>query len=46
MTILAIIRDKKVISYIGPEDEILEGDTVVVIGNRESLDKLEKLEFS
>jgi len=45
-TILAIIRDEKVISYIGPEDEILEGDTVVVIGNRESLDKLEKLEFS
>ncbi len=45
-TILAIIRDEKVISYIGPEDEILDGDTVVVIGNRESLDRLEKLEFS
>ncbi len=46
VTILATIRDKKVISHIGSEDEILEGDTVVVIGNRESLDKLEKLEFS
>ncbi len=46
VTILAIIRDKKVVSHIGPEDEILAGDTVVVIGNRESLDKLEKLEFS
>jgi voltage-gated potassium channel len=45
-TILAIIRAEKVISYIGPEDEILEGDTVVVVGNRESLDKLEDLEFS
>ncbi len=44
--ILAIIRDKKVISHIGSEDEIQEGDTVVVIGNRESLDKLEELEFS
>jgi len=46
VTILAIIRDKKVIAYLGPEDEILEGDTIVVIGNRESLDKLEEFEFS
>lgn len=45
-TIIAIIRDKNVISYVGPEDEILEGDTVVVIGNRESLEKLEELELS
>ena len=45
-TILAIIRDDKVISNIGPEDEIREGDTVVVIGKRESLDKLEDFGFS
>jgi len=44
-TILAIIRDEKVISNVGPEDEIREGDTVVVIGKRESLDKLEELDF-
>ena len=45
-TIVAIIRDEKVIASVGPEDEIREGDTVVVIGMRESLDKLEELEFS
>jgi len=43
-TIVAIIRGEEVIS-IGPEDEIQEGDTVVVIGKRESLDKLGVLEF-
>ncbi|MBE9592321.1 MAG: hypothetical protein IMF19_02465, partial [Proteobacteria bacterium] len=46
VTILAIIRDKKVIAYLGPEDEIQEGNTVVVIGDRESLDTLEEFEFS
>ncbi len=44
--ILAILRGGKVISNIGPEDKIREGDTVVIIGNRKSLDKLEELEFS
>ena len=43
--IIAIIRGEKVISNIGPEDEILEGDTVVVIGKRESLHKLEDMDF-
>ena len=45
-TILAIVRAEKVISNLGPEDEIREGDTVVVIGKRESLDKLEDFGFS
>ena len=44
--ILAIIRGERVISNIGHEDEIREGDTIVVIGKRESRDKLEELEFS
>jgi voltage-gated potassium channel len=44
-TIVAIIRGEEVIN-IGPEDEIREGDTVVIIGKRESLDKLEELEYS
>ncbi|MGB2728864.1 MAG: TrkA C-terminal domain-containing protein [Halobacteriota archaeon] len=44
-TILVIIRDEKVISNVGPEDEIREGDTVMVIGERESQDKLEELDF-
>lgn len=44
--ILTIIRGERVISNIGPEDEIREGDTIVVIGKRESRDKLEELEFS
>ena len=44
--ILAIIRGGRVLSNIGPEDEIREGDTIVVIGKRESRDKLEELEFS
>ena len=43
--IIAIIRGEKVISNIGPEDEILEGDTVVVVGKRESLHKLEDMDF-
>jgi voltage-gated potassium channel len=44
-TILAIVRAEKVIANIGPEDEIREGDTVVVIGNRKSLDKLDESDF-
>ena len=44
--ILAIIRGERALSNIGPEDEIREGDTVVIIGNRKSLDTLEELEFS
>lgn len=43
-TIIAIIRGEKVIS-IGPDDEIREGDTVVVIGKKESLDKLDESDF-
>ncbi|RLG35239.1 hypothetical protein DRN80_02215 [Methanosarcinales archaeon] len=43
--IIAIIRGEKVISNVGPEDEILEGDTVVVIGKRESLSRLEGTDF-
>jgi len=43
--IIAIIRGEKVISNVGPEDEILEGDTVVVIGKRESLSRLEGMDF-
>ncbi len=41
-TIVAIIRGEEVIC-IGPEDEIREGDTVVILGKRESLDKLGEL---
>ena len=44
-TILAILRGGEVISNIGPEDEIREGDTVVVIGKKESLDKFKELDF-
>ena len=43
-TIIAIIMGEKVIT-MGPEDEIQEGDTVVVIGNRKSLDTLDESEF-
>lgn len=43
-TILAIIRDDKVISDVGPEDELLVGDTVVVIGKKKSLEKFEELD--
>ncbi len=43
-TIIAIIRGEKVIS-IGPDDEIREGDTVAVIGKKESLDKLDESDF-
>ena len=32
--IIAIVRGEKIISNIGPEDEILVGDTVVVIGEK------------
>ena len=44
-TILATVRGEKVISNLDPEDEIREGDTVVVIGKRESLDKLDESDF-
>ena len=43
-TILAIIRDDKVISDVGPEDELRVGDTVVVIGKKKSLEKFEELD--
>ncbi len=43
-TILAIIRDDKVISDVGPEDELRVGDTVVVIGEKKSLEKFEELD--
>ncbi len=39
--IIAIIRGDRIISNVGPEDELLEGDTVVVIGKRKSLDRLD-----
>lgn len=44
-SIVAIIRNGKVISSIGPEDEILEGDTVVVIRKKERVAKLEEMDF-
>ena len=40
-SIVAILRDGRVISSVGPEDEILDGDTVVVMGQKERIDKLE-----
>jgi len=43
-TIVAIIRDDKVISDFGPEDELRVGDTVVVIGKKKSLEKFEELD--
>jgi voltage-gated potassium channel len=45
MSIVAIIRNGGVIANVGPEDEILEGDTVVVIGKRELLERLEEMDF-
>jgi voltage-gated potassium channel len=44
-SIVAIIRNGNVIASVGPEDEILEGDTVVVIGKKELLEKLEEMDF-
>lgn len=44
-SIVAIIREGKIIANVGPEDEIREGDTVVVIGKKDSLEKLEALDF-
>lgn len=44
-SIVAIIRNGSVIANVGPEDEILEGDTVVVIGKKELLEKLEEMDF-
>lgn len=41
-SIVAIIREGQVIPNVGPEDEIKEGDTVVVIGKKELLDKFEE----
>lgn len=43
-TILAIIRDGKIISAVGPEDELRVGDTVVVIGEKNSVEKFEMLD--
>ncbi len=43
-TIVAIIRDDKVISDVGPEDELRVGDTVLVIGQKKSLEKFEELD--
>ncbi len=44
-SIVAILRDGRVISSVGPEDEILEGDTVVVMGRKERLERLEEMDF-
>lgn len=44
-SIVAIIREGKIIANVGPEDEIKEGDTVVVIGKKASLNKLEESDF-
>ena len=44
-SIVAIIRNGNVIANVGPEDEILEGDTVVVIGKKELLETLEDMDF-
>jgi len=44
-SIVAIIREGKVIASIGPEDEIKEGDTIVVIGKKAAIDKLEESDF-
>ncbi|MHC1610858.1 MAG: potassium channel family protein [Candidatus Methanospirareceae archaeon] len=41
-SIVAIIREGRIIPNVGPEDEIKEGDTLVVIGKKESLDELEE----
>jgi len=43
-TILAIIRGEKIILNVGAENEIREGDTLVVIGSRASLEEFEELE--
>lgn len=45
VSIVAILREGKVIASVGPEDEIQEGDTIVVIGKKDSLKKLESLDF-
>ncbi|MGC9444368.1 MAG: potassium channel family protein [Candidatus Methanospirareceae archaeon] len=45
VSIVAVIRDGRVISSIGPEDEILQGDTVVVIGRKEMVEKLGDMDF-
>ena len=45
MSIVAIIRNGNVIASVGPEDEILEGDTVVFIGKKELLERLEEMDF-
>ena len=38
--------DETIIPYVGPEDKIMEGDTIVGVGKKESLDKLEELVLS
>jgi voltage-gated potassium channel len=45
MSIVAIIRNGNVIASVGPEDEILEGDTVVFIGKKELLEKFEEMDL-
>jgi len=45
MSIVAIIRNGTVIASVGPEDEILEGDTVVFIGKKELLEKFEDMDL-
>ena len=43
--VIAIIRGGKIISNISPEEEIKAGDTVVFIGSKKALKRLEELEF-
>lgn len=45
VSIVAILREGKVIANVGPEDDIREGDTIVVIGKKNSLEKLDSLDF-
>jgi TrkA domain protein len=42
-TVLAIQRDEEVIASPGPAAEVRPGDTLVVVGDRESCDRLEAL---
>jgi len=38
-------RTGKVISSVRPDDKILEGDTVIVIGKKERVEKHEEMDF-
>jgi len=38
-------RTGKVISCVRPDDKILEGDTVIVIGKKERVEKHEEMDF-